>query len=464
MGLHIQTAISPFSLQERRGNLGFSLHSKKAKIFETRSYSKPVALFLQLFHPMLELKDGRGRGHFVRPEPVINEIAAKGEALQGKEITNRLNECYIRHFQQEGEYQLDQLPSYVFEMVLSRLQVTERLKLREVSSLMRAKIDTSLIWETHAKKLHLQANSGLTPLDYKEKILTCMRESLYKNYSFVPYELFDEKAFTLKYLRSHRIPLSVLSYRLRNDKDVVSLVVKKDGMALFHASDRLKDDSDVVREAVKENGLAVSHASKRLQGDREIVLLAVGKKGSVKSWMSYRVYALDYASDELKRDEEILLHAIEHYPAVLTHVPCPIVTYRDFNLKAVQRNGLALKHVLKHFQDDEEIVLEALKQDSHSFWHASKRLKNDDLFVQKAVQSNYMAFRYASDRLRNDPAFLQKILNLDGRAIRYISYSLRNRLDLALIAVRQNSESAKFLSKRTRLTLRLRWMLRFGKY
>jgi hypothetical protein len=47
--------------------------------------------------------------------------------------------------------------------------------------------------------------------------------------------------------------------------------------ALQYASDKLKDDKEIVLAAVKQNGMALEYASKLMQGDKEIVKFAVAK-------------------------------------------------------------------------------------------------------------------------------------------------------------------------------------------
>ena len=58
-----------------------------------------------------------------------------------------------------------------------------------------------------------------------------------------------------------------------------------------YASDELKNDKNIVMEAVKQYGGALYFASDELKNDKSIVMEAVKQDGS----------ALDFASDELKK-------------------------------------------------------------------------------------------------------------------------------------------------------------------
>tara|TARA_B110000263_G_C15267318_1_gene491752 strand:+ start:409 stop:1206 length:798 start_codon:yes stop_codon:yes gene_type:complete len=75
--------------------------------------------------------------------------------------------------------------------------------------------------------------------------------------------------------------------------------VKIDGEALQYASDTLKADREVVLEAVKNYGTAIRYASDSLKTDRELVLEAVKNDDSM----------LKYATEELQNDPELIKFA-----------------------------------------------------------------------------------------------------------------------------------------------------------
>ena len=71
--------------------------------------------------------------------------------------------------------------------------------------------------------------------------------------------------------------------------------VKQDGCALEYASDELKGDKEVVIEAVRRNGEVLRFAAEHLKADKEVVIEAVKRSRR----------ALRFASDELKSDGEV---------------------------------------------------------------------------------------------------------------------------------------------------------------
>jgi hypothetical protein len=126
--------------------------------------------------------------------------------------------------------------------------------------------------------------------------------------------------------------------------------------------EELRRDREIVLTAVQKHGSALQYASKELQVDREIVLAATRKTAC----------ALQYASEELKRDREIVL-------------------------EAVQQDGHALQYASAELRRDREIVLEAVRQKGDALKHLSEELKKDPFIVVEAMKENFRAFRFVGE-------------------------------------------------------------------
>ena len=84
---------------------------------------------------------------------------------------------------------------------------------------------------------------------------------------------------------------------IKNNFEIVKLVVQIYGLFLEYASDELKNNFEIVNIAVQKNGYVLQYASDELKNNFEIVKLAINK---------YRGFALKYASNELKNNKEII--------------------------------------------------------------------------------------------------------------------------------------------------------------
>ena len=109
-------------------------------------------------------------------------------------------------------------------------------------------------------------------------------------------------------------------------------------LALQYASEELRGDPQVLLEAVTQNGIALVYASEKLKGDRELVLAAVKQNDS----------ALEYASEELRADLNFIKEVIKQNPKLAENL--------KFILKAVRQNFLVLRFA------EEKTITEAINQ------------------------------------------------------------------------------------------------------
>ena len=82
------------------------------------------------------------------------------------------------------------------------------------------------------------------------------------------------------------------------------------GWALQYATEELRGDREIVMAAVTQNGWALQFATEALRGDREIVMAAV-----TQNWR-----ALRHATEELRGDNEIMEVALRDSDALALKV------------------------------------------------------------------------------------------------------------------------------------------------
>lgn len=104
----------------------------------------------------------------------------------------------------------------------------------------------------------------------------------------------------------------------------------------------------------------LQYASDELKADREVVLAAVNHYGP----------ALEYASDDLKADKEIVLEAVKLWGSNLEYASDDLKADKDVVLAAVTNTGRALEYASDNLKADREIVLEAVKHKIHASGHA----------------------------------------------------------------------------------------------
>ena len=161
---------------------------------------------------------------------------------------------------------------------------------------------------------------------YGDKALMMMAlECNYANFRHVSDALRDDDELVRVVLKYHGEQLELVSARLRDDRDVVCLAVASVGKALKHASERLRADRDVVELALRNDGMALQHVHKQLQTCAQTVAIAVQQNG----------LALQLAPVSLRSDK-------------------PLVT------RALHNNGEALRFVAPALWDDPDIIAAAV--------------------------------------------------------------------------------------------------------
>ncbi len=71
------------------------------------------------------------------------------------------------------------------------------------------------------------------------------------------------------------------------------------------------------------------------------------------------------------------------YGSPLQYADYNLKNKKDFILKAVTKNGLALAHASSILQEDEEVVLAAITKNPLAFAYAPLTLKNNREFMRK---------------------------------------------------------------------------------
>ena len=90
----------------------------------------------------------------------------------------------------------------------------------------------------------------------------------------------DDKEIVLLTVRNNGLYLEFASDRLRNDKEVVLAAVKEFGASMYFASDELKNDKEVVLTAIKDDAMAFKFAGKELKHE-------IGEQDPIKYLENY---------------------------------------------------------------------------------------------------------------------------------------------------------------------------------
>ena len=128
--------------------------------------------------------------------------------------------------------------------------------------------------------------------------------------------------------------------------------------------------------------------------------------------------ALQYASKELKNDQDVVLAAVRNSGDALQYASKELKSDKDVVLEAVSKDGSALEYASEELKNDKEVVLAAVRQDGSALYYASDALKNDKEVVLAAVRNIGEALDYASAELMAEfavPTLVEKLLAAEDR-------------------------------------------------
>lgn len=263
-----------------------------------------------------------------------------------------------------------------------------------------------------------------------EIVLIATKQDL-DSFQFASMSIRDNKDIVLKAIENGASGMQgscVLRYvspRLQNDYDVVLASVKKCN-SLQYASDELKQNENIVVAAISRDGLAFKHVDKSLRANKAYVLMAINNNGK----------ALKYAAESFRNDKEVVLTAIKCKKHMLKS-PLKYASYhllgdRDVVLEAVRHNKKALKYVISRYVlndgskycDDKEIILKAAPHYNTCFNQI-----NDDLILQ-AIYKSGAALQYAPIQFKNNKDIVLAAISTFPPAYAYASYALKCDTDV----------------------------------
>jgi len=163
--------------------------------------------------------------------------------------------------------------------------------------------------------------------------------------------------------------LTKIDAGLMEYKEIVSIAVRNNGLALEYASKEFKEDKDVVLAAVRSDARAISYSCNvAIQQNKEVIKSILISEGGG--------HMFNFLAPEFKKD-------------------------KDVALAAVSSVGKSLKF-MHSFRFDREVVLAAVKQHGSSLAFASNGLKKDKGIVLQAVMQNGWAIEFVDPALRKD--------------------------------------------------------------
>ncbi|KAF0972926.1 hypothetical protein FDP41_008778 [Naegleria fowleri] len=192
---------------------------------------------------------------------------------------------------------------------------------------------------------------------------------------FASQKLKSDKKMVFHAVSNDGLSLQHSSQECKNDKEIVLKAVQQNGLALEFVATHFKNDHEIVRTAILQNGNALRYASSELRNDSTIVLEAIQQCSQAFTYASKELKenqeflwkALELGCEKvLKR----IPYSEEFIPFVMEVVKknglCvssnnEFCYGRQVMLEAIQNHGFALYYASEKLKSDEELAMIALK-------------------------------------------------------------------------------------------------------
>jgi hypothetical protein len=288
-------------------------------------------------------------------------------------------------------------------------------------------------------------------------------------------------AFMFDAVTKNGLLLAHGSELIKQTKNIVLAAVKQNGTSLRHAAAILQADLDVVRTAVTQNGEALqfAHTTLRKRGDLLILseLSRIKHNGPQNSdeLLHFRMAFMSQypnlipKSESLMQDKKFMLEVVQYCPCFLQYASEPLRGDKDLVSFAIKINGEALQYASESLKDDRDLVYAAIEQNGSFLEHASEKLKGERAIVLFAVQKTGLSLKHASciylkdeeivfEAIKQDAkaatllskknlkklgqTFIARILQSHGDSLQYFHVGIKNNRDLVLEACKSSEYNA----------------------
>ena len=163
------------------------------------------------------------------------------------------------------------------------------------------------------------------------------------------------------------------SDRLKNDRKFIEYCLDKSIVNIMEfVADKFKDDDVLMFKAISVNGSMIEVASDRLKNDKNLCLIAVSDKGSGGN-------AYHYISDEMKKDQDIILKLVETRGDFFAYCE-EVKTNKELLIKAFstafdQQSRNLLQNTSEEFKNDKQVALAAIKCFPQNIYYIGEKLK-----------------------------------------------------------------------------------------
>lgn len=244
-------------------------------------------------------------------------------------------------------------------------------------------------------------------------------------------------------------------------RDKALTEVKRSGLLLEQVKDEWKNDFEIVLTAVTNDGHAFVYASQELQKNKEIALAAIEQYPKIfnkipkellidkKFMLSAVKFKIDYrlVDSSLREDKDLALAFVSKKGAY-NQLPDVMKNDKDVFIKSLVSYSQNYQYFPEHLKNDKGFILKALKKCPQCLSVLPETMKGDREIVREAVEKHCYVLKYASASILEDKQFILSIKN--RISLLDLSEKLRDDKEVVMSLVDKSPYQIEYASKRLR--------------
>ena len=236
------------------------------------------------------------------------------------------------------------------------------------------------------------------------------------------------------------VELIELDETARNNKEIMMYAVSVSWRYYRYASEELKKDRELLFAALKNSGRFYI---------RRLLREGVIKKNTYITSSEINQYSrtpYSYSNFELKKDRELALLAIEADKREWRNILPGFKMDKSFIIDASKKNQI-YEYLSPEFKKDRDIVLVSINNQLNPIFDLLPlKLRNDREIVMAAISKNATMIQFASKTLRGDEEIMSKAVrfneeqSISDTVLQYASSKLLLRKKFCLEMIKENGD------------------------
>lgn len=281
--------------------------------------------------------------------------------------------------------------------------------------------------------------------DYLSGLSSDMSDNYYSS-------LKEKESILSDVMHSCRIPFEEINYKNIFTDEMITDCVSQSTFELLKESEeyilwadaqkKWRHTDEEILEAVARGDFSL--LERKLCYDKDFMLKTVARNG----------LAIAYASAKLQADKDVVLAAVHENGYALNYASEALRADKEVVLAACASCGEAIECSDRKLRADRDVILASIESYGWALRYAEMELRSDKETVMKAIANKGEALQFASEELRADREVVLKAIEKHGWCLNFASEKLRADVELQRIAATRSADVESIALEELELSIR----------